>query len=204
MPEYRSNSHASKEKEANNQKERKVEKVINGKVSTRENKGRKFLSNFIAEDAGNVGNTVVNEVFVPAIKKLISEGIATVVDMFLFGETRSHKNKGSSKVSYRSYYDERYGNSNSESRGVRTTGSRFDYDDILFDDRGEAELVLDNMKDAIREYGLVSIADMYDMAGLTPPVTSSRYGWTSLRTAEVKRVRGGDYVIELPKAMPID
>lgn len=204
MAEYRSNSHMSKEQGENAQKERKMQKVVSGKVTTRENKGRKFMSNFIAEDAGNVGNTVVNDVVVPAIKKLISEGIATVVDMFLFGETRIHKNKNGNKVSYRSYYEDRYGNGNSESRGVRTTGNRFDYDDILFDDRGEAELVLDNMRDALREYGLISIADMYDMAGLTPPPTSNRYGWTSLRNAEVKRVRGGDYIIELPKAMPID
>jgi hypothetical protein len=51
---------------------------------------------------------------------------------------------------------------------------------------------------------MVTVADMYDMADSTAPYTSNRYGWTSLRTAEVKRVQGGYYIIDLPKAAPID
>ena len=83
---------------------------------------------------------------------------------------------------------------------------RFDYDDISFDSRGDAELVLDQMRDLVdgdRGFGLVTVADMYDLAGLQAPFTARKYGWFNLRTAEVIRGRDGFY-IRLPKAMPID
>ena len=59
------------------------------------------------------------------------------------------------------------------------------------------------MVDLIDTYGFVTVADMYDMAGLQAPYTSNKYGWTNIRTAETVRGRDG-YMLKLPKAMPID
>ena len=59
------------------------------------------------------------------------------------------------------------------------------------------------MQDMIDRYGVVRVDDMYDMAGLTAPYTSHRYGWTSVRNAESVRVRDG-YIIKMPRAVPID
>lgn len=202
MQEYKPNSQLSKERQAEAAREKKFEKVVSGNVKTRENKKRKFFGNFIAEDSGSVMDIVVNDVILPAVKKLISEGVATTIDTLLYGESRSDKRRSSDKVSYRKYYDERYGDRReSESRRTRS-GGRFDYDDILFDTRGEAEVVLKHMRDAIKEYQLVSVGDMYDMSDESCPFTYYDYGWTSLRTAEVKRVRDG-YIIDLPRAMDI-
>lgn len=50
---------------------------------------------------------------------------------------------------------------------------------------------------------MVTVADMYDLAGLTAPFTAQRYGWFNIRTAEVIRGRDG-YYLKMPKAMPID
>ena len=203
MQEYKPNSRLAKEREADAAKDRKVEKVVSGNVKRRENKGRKFLGTFIAGDANSVWETILMDVLVPSFKKLISEGITTAADLFIYGESRGRgRSRSDSKVSYRSYYDDRYGDRrDSDTREVRR--NRFDFDDLLFDDRGTAEIVLDHMHDTIKRYGFVTVADMYDMADVTAPYTSNKYGWTNLRTADVKRVRDG-YIIELPKAMPID
>ena len=199
--EYKPNSRLAKEREAEAAKKRKVEKVVSGNVRTKENKSRKFLGTFIAGDANSVWETILMDVLVPSFKKLVSEGITTAADLFIYGETRSRGSKSSSNASYRRYYDERYGERReSERRPVRT--NRFDYDDLLFEMRGEAELVLDGMRETITEYGLVSVADMYDLAGLSAPFTSHDYGWMSLRSADIKRVRDG-YVLDLPKFMPL-
>ena len=66
--------------------------------------------------------------------------------------------------------------------------------------------MLDQMREMVdREsgYGLVTVADMYDMAGLSVPYTARNYGWFNLRTAEVMRGHDG-YFLKLPRAMPID
>ena len=51
--------------------------------------------------------------------------------------------------------------------------------------------------------GVVTVADLYDLADLTQPYTANRYGWTNLRNATTQRVRDG-YILKLPRPMPID
>ena len=58
------------------------------------------------------------------------------------------------------------------------------------------------MDEIIDMYGRVSVADLYDLVGITGNYTDNNYGWTNLASAEPIRVRDG-YVIKLPKAMPI-
>lgn len=202
MKEYQSNSHRSKEQQkTENVPEKKIQKVVNGKVKTRENKGRKLTDIFISEDASNVKSYIFMDVLVPAIKKAISDIVTDGIDMVLYGSTGGRKSKSrDNKVSYRSYYDDRH----SDRRDSGSARSRFDYEDLVLDSRGEAEMVLEEMRDVIDRYGLVTVSDMYDMAGLTAPYTSARYGWTNIRNAEVTRVRDGGYVLKLPKAVPID
>ena len=204
MERYEPNSHLSKERraEAEKAKERKVEKVVKGTVKTRENKSRKFMGNFISGDANSVWEAVLMDVLIPSLKKLVSEGINTASDLLIYGEARG-RSRSDSKVSYRRYYDDRYGDrreSESRSRGTR---NRFDYDELVYETRGEAETVLDKMQETLDRYQLVSVGDMYDFSGVSAPFTSHDYGWTSLRSAGVRRVRDG-YVLDLPKFMPIN
>lgn len=204
MEKYESNSHRSKELQRveAQQPEKRVQKVVTGNVKTRKNEVRKITDIFISEDAANVKSYIFMDVLVPAIKKAISDIVTDGIDMILYGGTGGSKRKTSSgsKVSYRSYYDDRRDSRRESSYRDR---NRFDYDDIVFDSRGSAEAVRNEMNDCIERYGMVSVADMYDMAGLAAPYTSSKFGWTSIRTAEVKRVRDG-YIIELPKAIAFD
>ena len=53
-------------------------------------------------------------------------------------------------------------------------------------------------------YGLVRVADFYDLVGVTGNYTDNKYGWTNIRSAEIVRLRDGGYVIKLPRAMQID
>ena len=78
-----------------------------------------------------------------------------------------------------------------------------DFQDLIFESRGEAEEVLTNLLDLIADYGVASVADLYDLVGITGPFTDNKYGWTDLRTASVSRTREG-YIINLPKAVAID
>ena len=181
MDNYKSNSDKSRQE----QPEKKVEAVIGGKAKIRK-KGEmhKFAEVFIAEDANNVKSYILLEVIVPAVKKAISDIVTTGIDMILYGETgRSRKNSSASKVSYRNYYERdneriRAGSAN------RRTG--FNYDDIIFDTRGDAETILDAMNDIISQYGVVSVSDFYDLARVSNDnYTMNRYG------KAIKRINEG-------------
>lgn len=202
MEDYKPNSHAYKEAQKKNLPERKpVEKVVKGKVRTKKKSEiRKFRDVFISEDASNVKSYVLMEVLVPAVKKAISDIVTNGIDMVLYGETGHTKKRTlSSMVSYSRYYDEPRRRDESKSR-VRVG---YSFDDIVLDSRSEAEEVLDQLSNIIDMYGVASVADLYDLVGVSDNYTDQKYGWTNIRNAEAIRVRDG-YLLKLPKALPID
>lgn len=60
------------------------------------------------------------------------------------------------------------------------------------------------MDELIDMYGVVSVADLYDLVGITGNYTDNKYGWTNIRNAEPVRAMGGGYMLKLPKALPIN
>ena len=198
MEDYKANSHRSKEEQK--LPEKKIEPVVKGKVTKKKNNVRKLTDTFVSEDIQNVKSYVLMDVLVPAIKKAISDIVTNGVDMILYGESgRSTRKTNASTVSYRNYYDNRRDDRYSSSR----TRTGYSYDDVVLETRSEAEDVLTRMDELIDTYGVVSVADMYDLVGISCNYTDNKYGWTNLRNAEPVRVRDG-YMLKLPKALPID
>ena len=210
MEEYKSNSYRSKEiqknetNENNKTPDRKVEKIVTGVVKTKKkSKISQAMDNFISEDAKNVKSYVLGEVLIPAIKKAISDIVTDGIDIILYGETRGKNRRSTAdRVSYRSYYDDRGGRNRMNERQAIMAGS-YSYDDIILSTRGEAEDVLSRMDELIETYGLVRVADLYDLVGITGNYTDNKYGWMNIRNAEIIRVRDG-YMIKMPRAVPID
>ena len=199
MDDYKPNSYKYKEQQKTLTSDKKIEKVVKGTVKTRKRNGvTKLKDVFVNEDAKNVKSYIFSDVLVPAIKKLIYDIVNDGASMLLFGNTSSGRKKTiGSNVSYRQFYDSKV----EDRRPV--SSSRFDYDDLIFESRGEAEAALSKMDEVIDVYGTVSVADLYDMCELTAPYTSNRYGWSNIQTAEVARLRDGGYVLKLPRALPI-
>lgn len=203
---YEPNSHKYKEEKKNDGlPEKKVQKVVTGKAKVKEkNELAKLADVFISEDAKNVKEYVLMDVLIPTAKRTIVNIIQDVASMIFLGE----KGRGSSStragsVSYTRYYDEKNSYRNSPPDPVRT--HRNSYEDIVITNRGEAEEVLMRMDELIDTYGVVSVADLYDLVGLTCDYTDNKYGWTktTFRNARVVAVRDG-YMFKLPKALPLN
>ena len=197
MEEYRSNAH--KAREINNEPipEKKIEKIVRGNVVAKK-KGtiQKLAELIIPEDVENVKSYILEDVIAPTIKDAILDVVKAVLGMSGRGSDRMARR--ASKVSYRSYYED---DRRPYERPKAKTG--YEYDDILLDDRKDAEEVLARMDELIDTYGIVSVADLYDLVGITGSYTDNKYGWTDIRSAAV--VRAGDgYMIKLPKAMPFN
>lgn len=198
--EVKPNSHAYRAKQKENAEERKkVEKVVSGSVKTKKKSGvSKVASLFISEDVKDVKEYAVNDVFIPTIKKVIVDLVSDGINILVNGKgaTRSRE----SKIGYRSYSSY----SKDDRRPAASVTSRFDYDDLVFSSRGDAELVCDQLDEMIERYGFATVADFYEASNMTAPWTAQKYGWTSIRNAEIVRLRDGGYIIKLPKAMPLD
>ena len=202
MSDYKPNSHKYRENKETN--ERRIRKAGTGTAKVRKKSDANKLADvFISEDINNVKSYILMDVLVPTIKKAIVDIVSDGINMIFFGGAGPHKSSrsGGSKISYTNFYESR---DERKYTNARPATSRFDYEDLEFNTRGEAEAVLDEMANCIESYGFVTVADMYDIADVTHPYTSAKYGWTNLSTAEVARCRDGKYIIKLPKARPID
>jgi hypothetical protein len=196
MEEYKSNSHKSKQQIVG---EKRVERVVKSPVKTKKkNDIQKFADVFITEDMANVKSYILMDILVPAVKKAISDVVVNGIDMFLYGETGRTKKKASeTNTPYRSYY-----NTNNHSNSVKSRNG-YSCNEYVINSRGEAEEVLCRMDEIIDTYGMVSVADFYDLVGVDGTYTDNKYGWTNIRNAYVNRVRDG-YVIKLPRAISLD
>lgn len=197
MEDYRPNSHRFKE-EQKNLPEKKVEKVVSGTVTTK--KKSKLADVFISEDIHSVKNYIVMDVLIPAIKDAIEDIITNGIRMILRGDTAPKSKSGTSYISYNKYSSDRRDDRRYDSNRTR---SGYSYDDVKLESRGEAERVLSHMDDLIETYGHVTVADLYDLVGISGNYTDNKYGWTNISNAEPVRVRDG-YILRLPKALPID
>lgn len=194
MDDFAPNSYKSKN-ESKLLTEKKLEKVVNGVVKSKKRSSlQKFTDIFISEDIEDVKRYIFEEVIIPAVKDTILDATKA-----LLGVKGKSKNSTASKISYRSYYEKE----NDRDYNTYRNKVRYDYDEIVLNNRGDAEEVLSRMDELISVYGLVSVADFYDLVGKTGDYTDNKYGWTNLRNASVVRVRDG-YTIKLPKAIQLN
>ena len=200
--DYKSNSHKARKEQAE-LPEKKVEKVVTGAVRTKKRSGvNKLADIFIPGDVHNVKSYVFMDVLVPAIKDAIEDIVTNGIRMILRGETTARKKTGSSSyISYDRFSDKRdSGRTTTDAATRAKTG--FTYDDIIFESRGEAEEVLSRMDELIETYNQVTVADLYDLAGISCDYTYQKYGWTNINTAEPVRV-GSGYIIKFPRVTPL-
>lgn len=193
MEEYASNSNKSRERAAK-PPEKRVERVASGTVRKKHRTALdKVADVFIPEDVENVKDYILNDIVVPSAKNLILD----TVQAFLGVNTKNSVNRSpASRVSYRKYYDD-----NQRTYVEPRSRVGYDYSEIEYADRGEAENVLDSMDEAISVYGFVSVLDYYDLSGVTTDnYANDKYGWTNLRSARIVRLPSGRYSIKLPRA----
>ena len=199
MNDIKPNSHKYK---TENSEKKKIEPVVkSGAKLRKKNELQKVAGSIISEDAKSVKSYILMDVLVPAIKDAIEDIVTNGIRMLLRGDTsarRSGPSGGISHISYNKAYDRRDRSSLDRPRGV------MDFDDLILPTRYEAEEVLRSLDDLIETYRIVSVADMYEAAGIRNfEYTAQKYGWTDIRRAEVIHVRNG-YWLKMPKVCPID
>lgn len=77
------------------------------------------------------------------------------------------------------------------------------FDAICFENRSDAEKMLDQLRELINKYGAVSVADVFDLIGMRSNVIDLKFGWTDLSNASVNDLgEGVGYGLNIPD--PID
>jgi hypothetical protein len=188
----------------------KLEPVVTGQVIKKKKTfGQKVSEVFFGDDTRSVGDYILHDILIPAMKSTISDMVGGGIEMLLFGEQRSlssrgsiYRDKGRSYVPYN-----RLTRTREPERGsrylTRTERARHDFANIVIPSRGEAEDVMGHLFDLVDTYGVASVADYYELLGIESAFTDQNYGWTNISSAYTKRVRDG-YTIILPRPREIE
>jgi hypothetical protein len=204
-PEFPPNSEVSKQ-EAIGGEDKHIEPVTSDALRRKKPLRRKFSEVFVAGSAKTAISYALWEVLLPAAKDTVVEVITQGVEKLFFGESRRRGSPPpqSGPTGYVSY--NRYSMQNRMSSPQRVMSrqarSRHDFDEIVMEDRTEAEEVIDRLYEVISRYESATVADLYQLVGLSSSHTDYKWGWTDIRGAGVSRSRDG-YVLDLPEPIPL-
>jgi len=205
IPDYPPNSEASKRKAA---EDKKIERVTSDDpIRRKKSIGKQFKETFIGGDAKNAVRYAMFDILLPAARDMVVETVSQGFERLILGDSRR---RGSTPpqagpTGYVSYNRYAMGSRQSSSQRVmsRQARARFDFDELVLQSRSEAEEVIDKLYEVVSRYGSATVADLYELVGISGSFTDNKWGWTELRGAGVTRVRGG-YLLDLPDPQPLD
>jgi hypothetical protein len=204
--EFPSNSETSKKGPVN---EKNITPVTTSGATRRKKSLRKqFSDTFVAGDLKSAMRYVMLDVLLPSAKDMVVESVTQGMEKLIFGESRRRGSTPpmSGPTGYVSY--NRYSMASRMSGGAqramsRSARARHNFDEIVLEDRVEAEEVIDRLLDLVSQYESATVADLYELVGLSAAHTDHKWGWFDLQGAGVSRIRGG-YLLDLPEPQPID
>lgn len=184
-----------------------AKKIITGNVvQKKSNPAKAVASRFFGGDPLDVLKYMFNSVVVPMAQDMFVSMMNSGTERLVYGDSIDDRKRRSGSArfggnpSYRSYASasRRQDRTPSDRREMSTRSRRdFDFDDIILENKAEAEEVLMNMNEDIEKSGSISVAALYELVGITPTYTDRSWGWTDLRGSSVSTVREG-YLLNLP------
>lgn len=158
---------------------------------------------------GSALEFVIHDVLIPAAKEAAADAVSQGIEQRLFGHARSVGRRSgtrpgglSSNRSTGNFSYDRVSSNTARQAPAQPTMSRrgrqrFDIGEIVIPTRAEATEILELMFNIVNQFEVVTVAELYEMAGITPEFTDRRYGWTNLAGSKAVRVSGG-YLLDLP------
>jgi hypothetical protein len=164
--------------------------------------GPRLRAAFTGDDARSIGDYLLFDVALPAIKTTLFDIISGGANRALFGPNsgiRQNNNRG--RINYN-----QISNSSGSRDEPRILSARdkatHNFDNIILGTRQEAELVLSTLIDTVERYDFAVISDLYDLVGVTGSFADDKWGWFDLRGSNIVPVRGG-FILQLPTTQPI-
>lgn len=189
---------------SNLEKRRKVQGHIR---TTKKSLGTRFAETFLGDGAHKVGDYILTDVVIPAIKDMLSDAFAGGIEMLLYGDRQSRRGRtrGSTinskppVVSYTNFFqnqarpDPRSGR---KPQRIQSSG----LDELYVENARDGDIVLEALDGMLEQFKVVTVADLKEIMSLDSVYTDNAYGWTDLSDAKVVRDRNG-LRVNLPKAV---
>jgi len=212
--DYQGNSNKAKEEAEKEQPpEKNLSKIITGEVIVRKKPfGHKFKSIFFGGEFKEVCNYVVYDVLLPGARDILFDTITRGSQRTIYGTRNTYRGglrgdviPARSRTTYNNPVRRL-----SDPRTPPTLSARLpdqppagyrqnrrEANEIILISKEEAEQVLDTMTNCVEMYGVVSLADLYELVGMEQAHIDQKWGWTNLKPNSIRQIREG-HLLELP------
>jgi len=208
--DYQGNSHKSKEEEAKAEEappEKVLVKITTGTVVQKKKPfGHKFKVIFFGGEFKDVVNYIAYDVILPGVRDVVFDTIKNGAQRAIYGNrgpVTYSRQQSQPRVQYnnpvRRFSDPRQ----QQTVALPHQGphpykqNRMEMNDVIFSSREDAVQVLDTMINCVEMYGVVSLADLYELVGLPQSHIHQKWGWTHVTSTDIKQIRDG-FLLELP------
>lgn len=192
---------------------KKVVPVVTGEARKRKKPmSRRFAETFFGgASPRDVWAYVLLDVLIPAGRDMVAEAGREAIERTIYGDSHASARRRSrsrnddspfGKVRYDKMSRDRR-DRDSDRYVSRRGRAKHDFDEIVLDNRHEAQDVLEQLRELVDRYDEATVADFYTLANAPWEYTDQKYGWTDLRDAGIVRVRDG-YLVDLPRPEILD
>lgn len=194
-------------------KREKLESVVKkGQVIQKKpNVFKRTARSMVADDVQNVGDFVVTDILVPALRNLLYDVIVGGAGRTIFGNAQARRPGvnpglfGTAQNLKTAYHNVSSGGGQAapaQAGLTKQAQARFDFSEVSLTDHSEALYIIELLKQRTADYGVASVADFYDLLGHTGAFTDQNWGWHDLSMAKVHQNRAG-FVLDLPQPIPL-
>ena len=183
--------------------EKRIDPVVTGNVEVNEKSS-------VWSDVADIFGGLWKDVLKPSLKKTALEFINIGAERAIYRNDEDYDYDGHYYNRRRDYNSisrrnsSQYRGSSNRSRSAGKPRSRYDVDEVIFDNYADAEAVIDVLSEQLDRYDQVSIGEYYSACDLSPQSTDFNRGWYDLRGVEIVKAGRGQWTIEFPKAVPLD
>jgi hypothetical protein len=195
----------------------KAEKAIEGDaVVKRKSVGKRFAAIFTGVSLKEIVDDAIDQAIIPGIKGMLRDAGDRALDRVFGGGGNSRIPNAAARTMVTNVAHVAYNKFSAPNAAtVRPDANRppmamsrrgqsvHDFDEIEFNKRTDASIVLNLMYDRLQQYGSVSVAEFYAWADVRGNFTDQNWGWRSLEGAgPTFNPRTGMYTLNLPA--PVD
>lgn len=178
-------------------------KVIGQAIQVKRPATKRFFDFLFAESPKDLAKKVGRDVIIPRMKAGFEEAAGSFLSGMLWGGgSRPPSNIVSGTVLRNGAVNYSGISTQNAMLAARQASvpvqSSGNYQDLVVPTQEIAESYLANMYTLLNQYRVVAVADLYEMAAITPAISDNGYGWTSLDGARISKIREG-YLLELPR-----
>lgn len=172
------------------------------KIPAKPTAKQRLKNAFLGENVDNVGDYIVKEYLEPTGKRMLNNGVQTIlqkigygVQILLFGKVITQQNGG---VDYTSFYNPNIGaqqNGQQQPKAYKV----MDAVETYTLSKQDADETLAYLRGRIQAYGSASVLDYYEHIGAPVDYMQSDRGWRNLDSARVMPMPGNGFYIDLPR-----